>query len=877
MKTIEILISNKIAIAPADALLVCGNSDYQINFTFDEEWAKYNKKTARFIFGNKYIDAEFEGNTCKGVVIANTREVYIGVYADNGELATTTSARIECKKSVQCSSVAGEYTGEVLRLKGDKGDSAYDIAVLNGYEGTEQEWLESLNPVNPETVKEVVNEYLEKNPIDITVTSVNGQKGDVEITADSIGAISENELQGAINEALQQAKDSGEFDGKDGDKGDKGDAFTYDDFTTSQLEALKGAKGDPFTYADFTASQLEALKGEKGDAFKYEDFTPEQLETLKGEDGDSAYELAQKNGFIGTEAEWLESLGAADLESIENAVDNYFKDNPINIEPPNLSEYLKSEVAKETYQPKGDYLTEHQKLKTINGQSLLGEGNLTIEGGSSGGTSVQAEFVNVKYLENTGTQYIDTGYVLQEDDVLEVDYEIPEEALSIKTDKILIDARDSTNGVRVSTYSGTYKWYARFGYNASQTSAPLTSSSKGSLTLKKGQFILNGAVIFDDLVFSAMPIGTLKLLAGVNYNTGAISAPSYARISGAKVKRNGETIKNFRPVQRTSDGELGMRDAISGEFYTNAGSGVFSFAPADFVEATSVQRKPMLTDEQKLALQALMDDYYNNRNTFYYEFTHNRDAFTAGSNCYTAEKGKFKQCCATFVQNIMMGRSVNDFVGKNASTYSANITKTAVSDFGYYFDFKYRKYLYGLTDTDEDGNTVYYGYIQPNKDNYEGSYSYNSYYHPDSKKPNKQNFNGFCNANDMARELYEMGCEIPFSELDIGDIIFTLDNDLSDNTSMLNFHAWRNIYHVGMVYDVKQIDASSKEIYFIECTSYFDVDNRPIEKPYLSSDQMDLRFKAFKLTEDMAFCARMPIAFGYTSNVPDRIAAATKP
>lgn len=533
-------------------------------------------------------------------------------------------------------------------------------------------------------------------------------------------------------------------------------------------------------------------------------------------------------------------------------------------------------------QPKGEYLTEHQKLKTINGQSLVGEGNIEISG--SGETTTQAAYVNVKYLENTGTQWIDTGYVLQEDDVLEVDYEIPESALSIKADKILIDARDNSNGVRVSTYSGTYKWYARFGHNESKTSTAITSSLKGSFSLSKGRFVLNGAVVFDDMVFTAMPTGTLKFLAGVNYETGAISAPSYARILGAKVRRNGETVRNWRTVQRTSDGELGMRETVTDEFLTNAGTGVFGYAPGDDTgdggsgSGTGVAKGyPKLTDEQKMAMQSLMDDYYNNKGTFYYEFTHNRNAFTSGGTCFTSDKGKFKQCCATFVQNIMMGRSVNDFVGKNASTYSPNITKTAVSDFGYYFDFKYRKYLYGLTDTDENGATVYYGYNQPNADNFEGSYSYNSYYHPDSKNTNKQNFNGFCNANDMARELYEMGCEIPFSELDVGDIIFTLDNDLSDNTSMLNFHAWRNIYHVGMVYDVKQIDASSKEIYYIECTSYFDVDNRPIEKPFLSSDQMDLRFKAFKLTEDMAFCARMPIAFGYEPNVPDKITTSATP
>lgn len=539
-------------------------------------------------------------------------------------------------------------------------------------------------------------------------------------------------------------------------------------------------------------------------------------------------------------------------------------------------DYVTKKDADKDYQPKGEYLTEHQKLKTINGLSLVGDGNIEISGG--GETNVQQAYISVKYLENTGTQYIDTQYVVHEDDEITVDYEIPASALEKKTDKIIIDARDTTNGIRVSTYGDNWKWYARFGHNSGATSNAFTNKyQKGTFTISKNKFVLNGAVIFSDMVFTAMPTGTLKLFTGINLETGVVSGPSYARISNVKIKRNGETIRNFRACQRTADGELGMRDSITGEFYTNAGTGVFEYLPDDVVESGTVVKKPTLTMEQKEALQALMDDYYNNKSTFFYEFTHNRNSFTSGGQCYDSTKGKFKQCCATFVQHIMMGRSIKDFVGKNASTYSANITKTAVSEFGYYFDFKYRKYLYGLTDTDADGNVAYYGYNQPNENNFEGSYSYNTYYHPDSKNEKKQNFNGFCNANDMARELYEMGCEIPFSELDVGDIIFTLDNDLSDNSSMLNFHAWRNIYHVGMVYDVKQIDASSKEIYYIECTSYFDVDNRPIEKPYLSSDQMDLRFKAFKLTEDMAFCARMPIAFGYESNVPDRITTSTTP
>lgn len=538
------------------------------------------------------------------------------------------------------------------------------------------------------------------------------------------------------------------------------------------------------------------------------------------------------------------------------------------------SELLSKSEAEKTYQPIGDYLTEHQKLKTINGQSLVGEGNIEISGGEASATQ---KYAPLKYIENTGTQYIDTGIVLTEDDVITVDFEVPDSAVSVNTDKILIDARDNSNGVRVSTYANNKKWYARFG-NSSGTTSSVQSAAirQGTIIFRKGSLIVNGTTVISSLPFNAMPVGTLKLLSGVTPE-GAISGPSYARIKSCKVARDGEIILNLIPVQRVEDGEVGMRDIISDEFLMNSGTGVFGYELAPVAGDASVKKYPSLTDEQKAAIQSLMDDYYNNRGTFYYEFTHNRSAFTSGGQCYNSTKGKFKQCCATFVQHIMMGRSVSDFVGKNASTYSAKITKTAVSDFGYYFDFKYRKYLYGLTDTDENGDTTYYGYVQPNDDNFEGSYSYNSYYHPDSTRDKKQNFNGFVNANDMARELYEMGCEIPFSELEVGDIVFTLDNDMQDNSSMYNFVAWRNIYHVAMVYDVKQIDASSKEIYYIECTSYFDTETRPIEKPYLSSSQMDLRFKAFKLTEDMAFCARMPIVFGYKPNVPNTITAAASP
>lgn len=65
----------------------------------------------------------------------------------------------------------------------------------------------------------------------------------------------------------------------------------------------------------YTADGVRMLKGKPGD---------------KGETGESAYETAMRNGFAGTEQEWLDSLKGepATKEEIEAAVAEYLKENP---------------------------------------------------------------------------------------------------------------------------------------------------------------------------------------------------------------------------------------------------------------------------------------------------------------------------------------------------------------------------------------------------------------------------------------------------------------------------------------------------------------------------------------------------------------------
>lgn len=111
---------------------------------------------------------------------------------------------------------------------GEDGASAFEIAVANGFEGTEAEWLASLK-------------------------GEKGEKGDT-------GAQGVQGIQG--EQGLPGEKGA---DGAKGDKGDKGDAFTYADFTAEQLAALKGEKGDKGEAGAPGATGATGEKGEKGD------------------------------------------------------------------------------------------------------------------------------------------------------------------------------------------------------------------------------------------------------------------------------------------------------------------------------------------------------------------------------------------------------------------------------------------------------------------------------------------------------------------------------------------------------------------------------------------------------------------------------------
>lgn len=145
MPDIHITVKDKIATGDGSRI-VCGNSDYQAIFSFDEEWAAYEIKTARFVYPNNArepVEVVFEGSACPVPVLHNTIGIKVGVYA--GDLHTTTSAWVDCDKSILCGS-------------GPPADPPPDVYA---------QILEKINHLEgaaPEQVAAAVAEYMAEHP-----------------------------------------------------------------------------------------------------------------------------------------------------------------------------------------------------------------------------------------------------------------------------------------------------------------------------------------------------------------------------------------------------------------------------------------------------------------------------------------------------------------------------------------------------------------------------------------------------------------------------------------------------------------------------------------------------------------------------------------
>ena len=208
-----------------------------------------------------------------------------------------------------------------------RGLSAYDIAVKLGFEGSEQDWIDSLSKASEDAAIAALDAATKANEA--------ADKANQAVT----------DIEGVVDDAVA-AIDKAEEIASNPPKIVDNDWWIYDYETKQYVNTGIAAIGDAFTYKKEYPS-VEAMEADWGTAdVKLGEYVlintnnvedPDDakvylktqegwkfivdLSGMQGIQGWSAYEVAVKHGFVGTEEEWVQSLKQPALDAAAEALE----------------------------------------------------------------------------------------------------------------------------------------------------------------------------------------------------------------------------------------------------------------------------------------------------------------------------------------------------------------------------------------------------------------------------------------------------------------------------------------------------------------------------------------------------------------------------
>ena len=250
MDKIKIKIDGRVAEIESAPEVVTDNAEYEVEFAVDERdgWNPAVPMTALFVRRDaRYTAVVMDvGETkCTMPPQTGTNIVYVGLTQD--DMRTTTPAAIKVQRSIRTmandplpaptedvyAQILAAYAGiKILSGKGAP-TSATQGEVNQLYRDEDTQKLYICTATDGGYTWAAVSGG--SVDVDATLTKA-GYAADAKAAGDAIGKkLDATALPTAINDALAQAKASGEFDGPKGEKGDKGDPGA---------QGIRGEKGD---------------------------------------------------------------------------------------------------------------------------------------------------------------------------------------------------------------------------------------------------------------------------------------------------------------------------------------------------------------------------------------------------------------------------------------------------------------------------------------------------------------------------------------------------------------------------------------------------------------------------------------------------------
>lgn len=192
------------------------------------------------------------------------------------------------------------------------------------------------------------------------------------------------------------------------------------------------------------------------------------------------------------------------------------------------------------------------------------------------GGLLPAEYQQVEYIESTGTQYIDTGVIPNQNTNTIISLKITPTGGNSGILGARISSTSQNYGLVLGYQNGVYLT-SGFGDNNEMHSYAISADVRYLINKNRNKVYINNSLIYEQDMQTFNPGYTMYLFA-VN-QVDAAQFMSVAKLYSCQIYDNGSLVRAFIPCYRKSDNEIGLYDLIHGVFYTNQGTGTFLKGP----------------------------------------------------------------------------------------------------------------------------------------------------------------------------------------------------------------------------------------------------------------------------------------------------------
>ena len=185
---------------------------------------------------------------------------------------------------------------------------------------------------------------------------------------------------------------------------------------------------------------------------------------------------------------------------------------------------------------------------------------------------VPSGYTIVDYIESSGTQYIDTGYVANANTKIEI------KCSQVKSaGGVVFGSRETASPTDLAYALGTNAGKVCFYYNTlNALNSTITTGEFADCRIRSSKVSFNFNQ-YTNLTINQFPSGNLYLFA-INRGEGqTITDYSRSKIRSFIIYENDKILHYYVACYRNSDNVGGMYDFITNEFKTNDGTGSFTY------------------------------------------------------------------------------------------------------------------------------------------------------------------------------------------------------------------------------------------------------------------------------------------------------------